>query len=40
MKIQLYPMPPFLLPQVYIASPTTFPKILDIQLLAFAFYTT
>ena len=40
MKNQLSFSPFILLPQVYIASHTTFLKISDIQLLPFIFYTT
>ena len=40
MKNQLSFTPFILLPQVYIAFHSTFPKIPDIQLLLFIFYTT
>ena len=40
MKNQLSCTPFILLPQVYIAFHSTFPKISDIQLLSFIFYTT
>ena len=40
MKNQLSYTPFILLPQVYIAFHSTFPKISDIQLLSFIFYTT
>ena len=40
MKNQLSYTPFILLPQVYIAFNSTFPKISDIQLLSFIFYTT
>ena len=40
MKNQLSYTPFILLPQVYIAFHPTFPKISDIQLLSFIFYTT
>ena len=39
MKNQLSYTPFILLPQVYIAFHSTFPKISDIQLLSFIFYT-
>ena len=40
MKNQLFYTPFILLPQVYIAFHSTFPKISDMQLLSFIFYTT